>query len=26
MPYRNIGRALLTSLKTELAKIGAEND
>jgi hypothetical protein len=26
MPYRNIGRAPLTSLKTEFAKIGAEND
>jgi hypothetical protein len=26
MPYRNIGRAPLTSLNTKLAKIGAEND
>jgi len=26
MPYRNIGRAPLTSLKTEFAKIAAKND
>jgi len=26
MPYRNIRRAPLTSLKTEAAKIGAESD